>query len=192
MRKRFGHGGAMSSQYLLSIALGTLAAAADVATAAPLHVDAEIDPTAYVLSGNSIHVGIGTGKLRVDLGNFALAVPEFVHGNDGFDAAFDGYGVKLQLFPFSDEQHGMFAGVDGGVSRVLVQRQGTDLAARHTEVGFGVHIGYRISIVDRFYATPWIGVGYQFGAKDATLAGATYKSTSFNIFPAVHLGYQFL
>ncbi len=85
----------------------------------------------------------------------------------------------------------MFAGVDGGVSRVLVQRQGTDLAARHTEVGFGVHIGYRISIVDRFYATPWIGVGYQLGARDETLAGATYKSTSLNIFPAVHLGYQF-
>jgi len=68
----------------------------------------------------------------------------------------------------------------------------TDLAARHTEVGLGVYIGCRISIVDRFYATPWIGVGYRFGAKDATLAGATYKSTSLNIFPAVHLGYPFV
>src|SRR4051812_21013814 len=115
------------------LVLAGLAATAG-AEPSPLHADVEIDPTAYVLSGNSIHVGIGTGRYRLDLGNFAMAMPQFVHGDDGFDVSFHGYGAKLQVFPFA-EQRGWFVGVDGGVSRVLIQRQGSDLAVQQTQAG---------------------------------------------------------
>jgi hypothetical protein len=160
------------------------------AAADPVHVDVETDPTAYVLSGSSVHVGIGKGRFRLDLGNFALAMPQFVHGDDGFDVSFHGFGAKLQVFPF-EAQRGLFAGVDAGVARMLIERQGTDLAVRQDQLGVGIHVGYRIPLFDRFYATPWIGVGYQFHAKDMMLADATYEPQKISVFPAVHLGYRF-
>ena len=59
-----------------------------------LRADAEIDPTAYALAGNSLHVGIGYRHLRLDLGNFAMALPAFAHADDGFAVRFTGYGAK--------------------------------------------------------------------------------------------------
>ena len=161
---------------------------ASTATASPFHADAELDPTAYALSGNSIHVGLGYGRFRLDLGNFAIALPRFFTGNDGFDASFDGYGVKLQMFT-SAEDRGLFVGAFGGLNRMLIQRG--DFAARENQPGVGVQIGYRIMVYDGFYVTPWIGVGYQFNAGDVTLGGATFKSSPIFPYPAVHLGYQF-
>lgn len=160
------------------------------AIASPVHGDLEIDPTAYALSGNSLHVGIGLGHLRVDLGCFAMALPQFVHGDDGFDVSFDGFGAKLQWFPRA-EQTGFFAGVDGGVLRVLAERRGTDLAARDVVFGVGVHAGYRITLPASFYVTPWIGVGYNVGTDAIILDGKTYAPSAFTVFPAVHLGYRF-
>lgn len=159
-------------------------------TQSAFHADIEIDPTAYVLSGFSLHAGIGYGHIRVDLGNYALMLPQFVHGDDGFDLSFDGYGAKVQWFPFA-EQEGLFAGVDGGISRILASRQGTDLAKRYAQVNLGIHAGYRISLPANFYVTPWIGIDYAFGAKNVTLAGATTKAQHVIVFPAVHLGYRF-
>src|SRR5687767_8761741 len=87
------------------------------------HADMEVDPTAYILDGYSLHVGLGWKRLRVDLGAFAIAVPEAIHGNEGFSSSFDGFGAKLQLFPFG-EQRGGFVGIGVAAARVLVQRDG--------------------------------------------------------------------
>jgi hypothetical protein len=161
-------------------------AAADPA----LHADAEVDPTAYALSGNSLHVGIGYRAWRLDVGNFGLALPRWVHGNDDFDVAFDGYGLKLQRFLFA-EQRGLFVGVDAGVVRTVVERRGTDLAARDLQLNAGVAAGYRFAIHDRFYATAWLGVGRVFGARTVTLDGARFEPQRTTVFPAIHVGYRF-
>jgi hypothetical protein len=160
-------------------------------TTKPFHADAEFDPTAYVLSGYSLHVGLGYGHVRFDLGAFALDLPSFVHGNDGFTSSFDGYGAKLQLFPFA-EQRGPLVGIDGGTSRMLVTRENSAEASRQRQFSAGVHFGWRIALPAGFYATPWLGVSYAFGAHDVTLSGATYRSSSVVVFPAIHLGYRFL
>ncbi|MCE9578335.1 MAG: hypothetical protein K8W52_34730 [Deltaproteobacteria bacterium] len=185
---------------LAAPALASPDAAADAAPAtAPaatlhgpreLHADAEIDPTAYALAGNSIHVGIGYRHLRVDLGNFAMALPAFAHADDGFDVSFTGYGAKLQYFG-SAAQRGWFAGIDAGVLKLDARRQGTDLAGHQVQIGAGVHAGYRIALPAGFYATPWLGVGYNFNTSPITLGGSTYTPSKFSVFPAVHLGYQF-
>jgi hypothetical protein len=155
------------------------------------HGDFEIDPTAYALGGFSLHVGLGWKRLRVDLGNYAMGLPQALSGTRDFDVSFDGYGAKAQLFLFSDEQRGGFVGVDGGVTRMSVRRDETDLTRRQSQVGLGVNLGWRFAFGDHFYATPWIGFGYAFGAKDVTLEGATYTASRVTIFPAVHLGYRF-
>lgn len=165
-------------------------AAAEVAAAAPgrLRADVELDPTAYALAGHSLHVGLGAGHWRVDLGNFAMALPAFAHDDDGFDVAFTGYGAKLQYF-VGPTQRGWFAGVDAGLLEVEARRHGTDLAARQRQVAVGVNLGYRIGLPHDLYATPWLGVGYQLGADPITLGGGTYEPTALTVFPAIHLGY---
>ncbi|MBK9034274.1 MAG: hypothetical protein IPL61_23920 [Myxococcales bacterium] len=162
---------------------------ADVAAAAPsLRADVEIDPTAYALAGHSLHVGLGAGHWRVDLGNFAMAMPAFAHDDDGFDVAFTGYGAKLQYF-VGPTQRGWFAGVDAGLLEIEARRQGTDLAARQHQLAVGVNLGYRIGLPHDLYATPWLGVGYQLGADPITLGGGTYEPSALTVFPAIHLGY---
>ncbi len=158
---------------------------------AGLHVDVEIDPTAYVLRGHSLHVGIGWRRVRLDLGAYGMTLPRAIHGNEGFGASFDGYGAKLQWFPFA-EQTGAFVGVDAGLARPLVQLEGTDLSRRSTQLSVGVNAGWRFDLIGGLYATPWIGVGYNVGAKDVTLGGQTFEQSKWTVFPAIHLGYRFL
>ncbi|HEX2873705.1 MAG TPA: hypothetical protein VHP33_20755 [Polyangiaceae bacterium] len=153
------------------------------------HADVELDPTAYALDGFSLHAGLGWSKLRVDLGVFGLRVPQFVHQQRDFDVAFDGYGFKVQYFPFA-QQRGGFVGVDGGVSRSHVHLKGTQLTARDNQVSLGVNAGWRFELIGGIYATPWLGVGYALGQDDVTLAGKTFAGSSLIVFPAVHLGYH--
>ena len=184
MQIRWVHVERMTKLALLLLAIPA------IATASPLHADAELDPTAYALSGYSLHVGIGYQRLRVDAGNFALAVPGWVHGNDAFDVAFDGYGAKLQLFPLA-EQRGLVVGVDAAYPRVLVERRGTQMAVRDGQLQAGVNVGWRFPIVDRLYATAWLGIGRAFGARDVTLGDATFRPSRTVVFPAIHVGYAF-
>jgi hypothetical protein len=154
------------------------------------HADVEVDPTAYVLSGSSLHVGLGWKRVRLDLAVYSIAVPGFALGNEAFDVSYQGYGMKAQYFLFA-EQSGGFIGVDSGVTRPLVQLKGTALASRRTEVDAGVNFGWRFDLPAGLYATPWLGVSYTFNRKDVTLGGSTYSGSAVTIFPAVHLGYRF-
>jgi hypothetical protein len=155
-----------------------------------LHLDVEIDPTAYVLDGYSLHVGLGWRRVRVDLGAFALALPgAFVPGDD-FAVSFNGYGAKLQFFPFA-EQRGGFVGADAALTWQLVERADTDLAARDRQVTLGVNAGWRFALGDRLYVTPWIGVGRVLGARAVTLGGSRYEPMRTVVFPAIHIGYRF-
>src|SRR5262249_36602744 len=158
-------------------------AISSAASADPFHADVELDPTAYALSGNSIHVGLGYDRFRLDLGNFALAVPRWVTGNDAYDVSFYGYGAKLPMFPLA-EQRGWFVGVDAAYARVLAERRGTEMAVRDGQVQVGVDTGYRIPVTHGFYASAWLGVGYAFSASDVTLAGATFRPMHVVVFPA--------
>jgi hypothetical protein len=151
------------------------------------HADVEVDPTAYVLDGYSLHAGLGSGSFRVDLGAYALALPEFVHGNRDFEASFNGYGAKFQYFPFV-EQTGGFVGMDFGVIRSLVRLKSTKLADRQTSFGVGVNAGWRFDLVGGLYATPWLGVSRAFGIEKVELGGKTFESSPWVVFPAVHLG----
>jgi hypothetical protein len=165
-------------------------ALAEEAPATSFHGDFEIDPTAYALGGQSLHVGLGWKRVRVDLGAFGLTLPSAAVGNDDFAVAFDGYGVKLQYFLFA-EQRGGFVGIDGAVDHTQIERRGTDLARRRTSFSAGVNFGWRFVFAGSFYATPWLGLGHTFNDRPVTLAASTYEPNRLVVFPAVHLGYRF-
>lgn len=173
-----------------------LTSAATLAHAEPaplphdVHVDLEIDPTAYALSGYSLHAGIGYRQLRLDVGAFGMALPAFAVNNDAFDVSFSGFGAKLQYFPLH-EQRGGFVGIDAGVLWSVAERTGTTMAARDRQASVGIHAGWRFTFADRFYATPWLGVSRAFGVDDVMLGGSTYKPDRIQVFPAVHLGVRF-
>jgi hypothetical protein len=179
----------LASAALSGVAFAEAPAAATVDERSPFHADVEIDPTAYALSGYSLHVGLGWRRVRLDLGAFALALPSVVKDNDDFDVSFDGFGAKLQYFAVG-EQVGGFIGVDMAVARPLVERVGSDLAHRNTETSVGVNAGWRFDLVGNLYVTPWIGVGYSFDAEDVMLDGARYEAQRVTVFPAVHVGYR--
>lgn len=157
---------------------------------ASFHADAEVDPTAYVFSGFSLHVGLGWKRWRLDVGNYGMKVPEFVHGNSDYDVTFDGYGAKLQYF-LTDEQMGGFVGVDWGLNNMYLARKGTDLANKQTQYGVGVDLGWRFGLVGGLYLVPWVGVSYNFNPRDVTLAESTYHSSHWSPFAAIHVGYRF-
>lgn len=174
---------------LLAAAFALLLTVATPAAAAP-EVDVEIDPLAYALGGYSLHAGLNWDHLRLDLGAFAMDLPSWVHGNEGFDASFDGFGAKLQVFAYADGS-GPFAGVSGGWARALVRRSGTDLARRDGHLTLGAQIGWRFDLPAGFYATPWLGVDYTLGSEDVELGDARFESQALQLFPTVHLGYRF-
>ncbi len=192
-------GGAVAVALLLAL---SPAARADGNDAAPaslttsndhhshFHGDFEIDPTAYVASGHSIHVGIGYDHLRLDLGAYAMRLPELLTGDEDFTLSMSGYGIKVQYYLFH-EQRGGFIGVDGGVTHILSQLKGTELARRQQMFGVGMDAGWRFALPAGFYVTPWLGVSYNFGVDDVTLAGKTQHNNPVVVFPAVHLGYRF-
>jgi len=156
----------------------------------PLHLDLEVDPTAFALGGYSAHVGIGWERLRLDLGLFAADIPRFLQSNKGFSASADGVGAKLQYFLFA-EQVGGFVGIEGARNRQRVALDGTGLSSRQSSWGAGADVGWRFALGRHFHVTPWVGLDYTFGGKDVALAGRTYKSRPWSIYPFVHLGYRF-
>ncbi len=159
-------------------------------TVAAFGFDLEVDPTAYVLEGYSLHAGLGWQHFRLDLGAFALDAPEFLHGNPGFDVSFDGFGAKLQWFPW-DVRSGAFFGVDAAVALLEVELASGGPSAEQTQLTAGFNGGWRFDLPYGLYATPWVGVAYTFGADDIVLAGKSFESNAVVVFPAVHLGYRF-
>lgn len=153
------------------------------------HADAEIDPFAYAFGGYSVHVGVGYRSLRVSLGAFALELPGFLEPNDAFQSSRNGYGMKVQYFPFS-EQSGGFFGVQAELADELIESEQSDAAHRERKLNLGLHIGWRFMLGD-FFVTPWLLVNYTVDAADVHLDGKTYEATALFPSPVVHVGYRF-
>ncbi|MBL9019079.1 MAG: hypothetical protein JNL83_33130 [Myxococcales bacterium] len=180
----------MTTHHLTAFAALLLATTTTTASAGPVRADVEVDPTAYALSGHSIHAGIAWGHLRLDLGNFAMALPQWVHGEDDFDVSFDGYGAKVHYF-LRDDQTGLFGGVGVGLARVHVKLEGSDRTGDDLQLATGVEVGYRLALPHGFHATAWLGVGAASFTDPVMLDGKTFESPRLQIFPALHLGYRF-
>jgi hypothetical protein len=154
-------------------------------------VDIEIDPIAYVASGYSLHVGLTDGRYRLDLGAFAADLPEFVHGNEGFDMGFHGFGTKFDVFLFDDEQLGPFAGVELALNKRTVVDRETQIAGSTRFVQTGLRVGWRIGLPADFFVVPWVGLGYAFDTEDELVGGRTFEQSEIVVFPTIHLGYRF-
>lgn len=158
--------------------------------AAELRVDVEVDPIAYALQGHSVHVGVGTGRFRFDLGAFGLELPAWAKPNTAFDAGFSGFGAKAHAHWFEDGT-GPFAGLGLNAVRTVVQHRASDVAARDATYGVGLEVGWLVPLVAGLYVKPWIGVSRTLGAEDVEVDGERFESAPWQVFPTVHLGQAF-
>ena len=164
-----------------------LLVASPALAASPLRVDVEVDPIAYALDGYSLHVGLGAGAWRVDLGAFAATLPEVAHGQTGFDASFSGFGMKLDR-TFGEDGMGLALGLEAGLSHLLVRRD--DRAAVMRLGTVTARVGYRLPLGEHFFVMPWVGVGAYLGARDVAVGDATWAQPVALVFPTVHVGYR--
>lgn len=114
-------------------------------SAGPLRLDVEFDPTSYFEHGYSFHAGIGWSHFRVEGEVLGTDVPEWIHGNKGFDVSYHGGGAKFQYF-FSPRQRGALLGARTDITRESVKLESRGLEARPIRHDLGIDAGYRFSL----------------------------------------------
>lgn len=154
------------------------------------HFDVEVDPIAYVARGHSLHLGFRFSRLRFDVGSFSLVVPEFVHGQEGFEDWGSGYGIKLDAYLLEAGQ-GPFVGAEGAWFEQEIVESSSDTRREVSSFMAGGRVGWELELGAGFYARPWVGLSYRFGNDTVKLANGTFRQSPFVVFPTVHLGYIF-
>jgi hypothetical protein len=119
-----------------------------------------------------------------------------VHGADGLDVTFHGYGLKAQYFPFAEGfpyagRSGFFLGLDGGVVKRLVRDPDAGESSYRNLYGGGAEAGWRFQSRRGFYITPWLGVAGAANGEPVTVGGRDFGKRDYAIFPAVHIGMLF-
>jgi opacity protein-like surface antigen len=179
-----------------SVGLCASAQAADTVDETPpgdagaVRFDVEVDPIAYVARGYSLHAGLSWLRLRLDLGAFGAHVPEFMHGQPGFEDRMQGYGAKLDVF-LVDASGGPFLGVEGGWLEQRIVDTESHLSAGTNAWSAGVRAGWLFNLPGNFFVRPWVGVGYRFGELPVQVGERTFEQSHLLIFPTFHLGYRF-
>lgn len=150
----------------------------------------EVDPIAYFFKGYSVHVSkeLGQTGLVLDLGVFAMDVPDDVEANKDFDTKFDGYGFKLNYT--GDQPDGFFAGISGGINNLYATEKVSHEEQQESVGSVGVQAGYRFGN-EGFYIQPWIGINYLLNDVTFKINNKEYNQERVQFFPTVHLGYQF-
>lgn len=159
-------------------------------THAVLRADIEADPVAYALDGHSVHAGIRYHRWRLDLGAFAIEVPETFHGNDGLELYSNGYGVKLDVHPLG-RLPGLFVGAAVNVVQQHVSDPQSAMSVRETQLSIGGRVGYQFDLPGDFYVAPWVGVDTWLGDLDLQVGTRTFEGKRVTVFPTVHLGRTF-
>jgi hypothetical protein len=150
----------------------------------------ETDPLAFALQGYSLHVAREAGAYRFSAGVFAADVPEWVHGNEGFESSVRGVGLKLHRY-LSPSRSGAFVGAELNSVRTRIERTDLSQAVFRDSVNVGVEAGYRYDLGRGFYATPWVAVSYDLDAADVPVGDRVFRWRAAGGFAAIHLGYRF-
>lgn len=162
-----------------------------VPAAASAQVEVEADPIAYAVNGYSGHLAAFlTDRGRAQVGAFGADIPEWLHGNDGFDVRTRGVTAKVDRF-LSSSRAGTFLGLDGDYSRVRYRHEDSGETLSRNLYGLGPRIGYRFNVGERLFVVPWVSVRYVFNTRDVALGGEVLEESEYSVFPTVHIGFRF-
>lgn len=159
------------------------------------HFEIEIDPTAYLLNGYSVHLGYQVNHLRFDAGVFGLSQPSFFLNNDKFKDRSSGFGIKADYI--FNKQKGLLVGIqsDYNNGRLTLKPNGSSVVS--SGITAGIRTGYRIMLGKRrnwykgIYLMPWAALIYSPSAKDIMIKEQILRQSKFTLFPTLHIGYRF-
>jgi hypothetical protein len=156
----------------------------------------EVDPIAYILKGYSLHGIYQSNHLRYDLGVFGIQQPEKYHGNEGYTLISRGFGAKLTWLIKGIP--GFYTGLGSGLAFHEAKNNVSKEKADATSTSIGALIGYRFFFrnlkspdIKGFYVTPWVSFDYNYYTRKFDFADYTFRTSTFSIFPTIHLGYRF-
>jgi hypothetical protein len=172
---------------LLVLAAPTLAAAAE--PDAPLGVEVDGDPAAFVVDGFSLHVGVVGPWRRIDFGVFSIDEPAFLHGNEGWSTELRGWGLNWELIGALGP--GFFAGVGATLAIRSYALDGSGMSVERHQLLVGPHVGWRFQLGRHLYLSPWLAVEYAYRGDAVTIAGKRFDDRPYVIFPTVYLGWRF-
>ena len=153
-------------------------------------VEVEVDPLPYVFNGFSVGVGLVTDDFRFDVEAFSIEVPKALHGNEAFTNRVYGLSIRVNYY-YGGTESGWFSGLDLDLTSFGVTHEPTGESIRKFQVRSGVTpLGYEVSITDRLYVKPWIGLAYVVGAEPISIGGDTFEQGPFSPFPAVNIGWR--
>lgn len=154
--------------------------------------DVELDPAAFFMHGASLHVAreSNRGNIRVQLGFTGFHVPDSYHDQEGFDLRNRSLSFKVDYF-FAGQTQGFFAGLDSDYAERRYRSQITLESEERKRGSLGPRIGYRWEVGDYWYVTPWVSVNYIIDANDIVINEQTFEQDSYDIRPAIHVGWRF-
>lgn len=160
------------------------------------HIELEVDPIAYILSGFSFHTIYVKNKIRTDVGVFGILQPEGFGGNEGFRVKTKGTGLKINYL--LDKKKTWFAGLGFGYSNNNIEFIETKESQIQNSLGVGIHSGYRWFMFNKsekayknFYLAPWASIDYNFSLNEVEFESRSYTQKPVTFFPTVHVGYKF-
>jgi hypothetical protein len=149
-----------------------------------------IDPVPFLLKGYSLHFAQTLGNQRFDIGVFKLEAGDEIHGNDNFDMAFEGVGIKYDyLF---NHYEGTFVGWELNVADVTYTHTNSNDVFQRTLVTTAPRLGYRFVTDNKITITPWIALDILlYDGANVESDGDSFENEKVQLFPSVHLGYRF-
>ncbi len=158
-------------------------------TPAPVTLDVEVDPLAYVLSGYSVHAGVRFQRLRFDLGAFGVSVPEAFRATAALSERQDGFGIKVDYL-FTTGRWVPFAGLSVSHTLVRLQEPASGIAVSSWSTAPAVRAGQQVDVAWGFYLSPWVSLGYALEDRPDDVAGVAHDPSPWLVFPTVHLGWR--
>lgn len=149
-----------------------------------------IDPVPFLLKGYSLHFAHTLGNQRFDIGVFKLEAGDEIHGNDNFDMAFEGVGIKYDyLF---NHYEGTFVGWELNVADVTYTHTNSNDVFQRTLVTTAPRLGYRFVTDNKITITPWIALDILlYDGANVESDGDSFENEKVQLFPSIHLGYRF-
>jgi hypothetical protein len=165
-----------------------------------LWFDVELDPFAYLFEGYSLHVGLRTSQVRVDLGAFAAKYPAMLSANPDLEGRGRGAGLKVDWRPFQRPEissrwltelgRGAFVGASTSYAWLDVRDPVTTISASQFHIHTALRAGWDVPIAAGFYVVPWASVAYVFGAEPIALGNQTWDTHQISLFATVHAGWR--
>ena len=150
----------------------------------------ETDPFAYLLDGYSIHGGMESSGIRLQIGVFGATIPKGMRDNPIFKPEMRGYGVKLDYS--GTTPGGWFAGLEFDNSTIRYTHTDSATYILKTARLVGLRTGYKYEVKGRFYVMPWVAIKRNLSDTSLINVGEDeYQENPWVVFPTIHLGMHF-